>query len=216
MDRMVLVGCSSVIADTEWTTASVPALVDKANWKGLHAVWKCVEKVCASVRETTLRSKSPTTNPRTPPCGFCKATMRPKPMAGTIWGGTLAVARRLHTSAKRAVVSSSSKTMRRVSGVRPDGPAAAPFRVFRRAVTSLSVARWSGGAAGVAGGCVFSVQYAVAGRRSGSRSLAKVDKVPGARGPAVKACRAADSSPVWTRCRARSLRRLSLGAAVGF
>ena len=38
--------------------------------------------------------------------------------------------------------------------MRPDGPAAAPFRVFRRAVTSLSVARWSGGAAGVAGGCV--------------------------------------------------------------
>ena len=105
MDRMVLVGCSSVIADKEWTTASVPALVDKADWKGLHAVWKCVEKVCASVRETTLRSKSPTTNPRTPPCGFCKATMWPKPMAGTIWGGTLAVARRLHTSAKRAVVS---------------------------------------------------------------------------------------------------------------
>lgn len=161
MDRMVLVGCSSVIADREWTTASVPALVDKANWKGLHAVWKCVEKVCASVRETTLRSKSPTTNPHTPPCGFCKATMRPKPMAGTIWGGSVAVARKLHTAAKRAVVSSSSKTMRRVSGVRPDGPAAAPFRVFGRAVTNLSVARWSGGAAGVAGESLPMVSYHV-------------------------------------------------------
>eukprot|EP00435_Cladocopium_sp_Y103_P033837 s884_g8.t1 len=146
MERTVLVGRSSVKADNEWTTASVPALVDKANWKGLHVVWKCVEKVCAIVRYTTLRSRSPTTNPRTPPYGFCKATMRPSPMAGTICGGTMAVARRFHTSAKRAVVSSSSKTMRRVSGVRPGGPAATPFHVFRRAVTSFSVARWSGGA----------------------------------------------------------------------
>ena len=71
--------------------------------------------------------------------------------------------------------------------------------------------QWQGGV-----DVLFSVKCAVARRRSGSRRLAKVDEVPGARGPAVKACRAADSSPAWTRCRACSLRRLSLGAAVGF
>ena len=33
--------------------------------------------------------------------------------------------------------------------------------------------------------------------------------MPGARGPAVSACRAADSSPRWTKYRARSARLVS-------
>ena len=52
--------------------------------------------------------------------------------------------------------------------------------------------------------------YGSGGRLCGSCSCAKVAAVPGAVGPAVKAWRAADNSPCWTRCRARSRRLASL------
>ena len=45
---------------------------------------------------------------------------------------------------------------------------------------------------------------------AGFRSCARVAAVPGAVGPAVRAWRAAESSPWWTRCCARSLRLWSL------
>ena len=84
-----------------------------------------------------------------PPFGFCKGTMRPKP-----------------------IVQDYAESS--VSGTRPDGPAAAPLGVLRCAVMSLSVTSCGGGVAAVGGGVVG---------------------VPGASGPAVKTCRAAESSP---------------------
>ena len=38
-DRIVWVGLLSAAAVRACTIASVPALVDSANWWGLHAVW---------------------------------------------------------------------------------------------------------------------------------------------------------------------------------
>ena len=61
--------------------APVPARVDKANWCGWHACWKSLAKTWAIVRDTTGRKRSPMTNPRTPPDGFCKSCAQtPRPM----------------------------------------------------------------------------------------------------------------------------------------
>lgn len=54
--------------------------------------------------------------------------------------------------------------------------------------------------------------YGSVGLRVGSRSCANVAAVPGAKGLAVSACRAAESSPWCTKCLARSARRSDEGA----
>ena len=81
MERMVLVCSCSVAVVSAWMTAPMPARVDKANWWGLHAVWMWLANICARQHETTRRNTSPMTSPRTPPLGFWRATVRPKPMA---------------------------------------------------------------------------------------------------------------------------------------
>lgn len=98
---------------------------------------------------------------------------------------------------------SSSRTMRSVSAVRPEGPGAAPFRDHRNAVSNLRV--------GICNGCsganhVISAGmgvYGCNGRLAGSWSCAKVVWVAGAGGVAMRACRAADNSPWCTKCLAR-------------
>ena len=83
--------------------------------------------------------------------------MRPKLLAGTMLRERVALARRQQTSTNPVVVVSSSKTMRKVSNLRPDGTAAAPFRVLRRAVMSLSGDRLAGGVFCGAGCCALPV-----------------------------------------------------------
>ena len=205
-ERMVWFGLVWERVVSVWTMASVPARVDSAYWCGWHAAWKVVAYCCAMQRETKRRSVSPTTMPRTLPLGFCKATRRPKAIAVAMVGGTRAWARSCVTWPSWAVLVSSSKSNRSVSVVRPEGPGAAPLRARRRLrrimVMGMSAGR-SGSNAMTSGA---SGPYSSWGRRTGSRSSSKVCWVPGAKGPAVSACRAADSSPRWTRYRARSAR----------
>ena len=80
-DTMVLLGSSSVALVMAWTTASVPARVDRAYWCGEQAWWMCWENCCARLRATNLRRRSPITRPRTRPLGFWRATRRPRPSA---------------------------------------------------------------------------------------------------------------------------------------
>ena len=101
------------------------------------------------------------------------------------------------------------------SAVRPEDPGALPFFDFRKAVINFSAGRRSGAAGWYCRRSCGSGWYGSGGRLCGSCSCAKVAAVPGAVGPAVKAWRAADSSPWWTRCRARSRRLASLLLLVG-
>ena len=121
--------------------------------------------------------------------------MRPRPMAEAMPAGTLAWASVWATRMKLVAAVSSSRRMRRVSVVRPDGPGAAPLRPFLRFMRMRSSGRstgWSGWNS-LSEGCRGA--YGALGRRAGSWSSRKVSAVPGARGPAVKACLAAESSP---------------------
>ena len=118
MDRIAFLSSCPVAVVCAWMTAPVPDRVDSANWWGLHAVWMGPANNWAIQRETTRRRTSPMTNPRTPPLGFWKATMRPKPMALAMVAGMRASASCWQTSMNRAVVVSSSKTSRSVSVVR--------------------------------------------------------------------------------------------------
>lgn len=88
----VCVGSESVAAVSAWMMASVPALVDRANWCGKQLAWMFVAKICPRLLDTRRRSTSPMMMPRTLPFGFCRATTRPKPMLAAIVAGTLACA----------------------------------------------------------------------------------------------------------------------------
>ena len=121
--------------------------------------------------------------------------MRPRPMAEAMPAGTLAWASFWATRMKLVAAVSSSRRMRRVFVVRPDGPGAAPLRPFLRFMRMRSSGRstgWSGWNS-LSEGCRGA--YGALRRRAGSWSSCKVSVVPGARGPAVKACLAAESSP---------------------
>ena len=72
-DNNVAFASMSVNACATWAMHSLPALVDRANWKGAVANWMASFNCWANVRATSLRTKSPTTIPRTPPVGFCNA-----------------------------------------------------------------------------------------------------------------------------------------------
>lgn len=173
---------------------SVPARVDKANWWGQQALWIGSAKCWARLRETTRRSKSPTMIPRTRPFGFCKATTRPRPMAWEMGNGTSAAASFDATRTKSRVQSSSSKTRRRVSAVRPEGPGVA-FRVLRRLRMMVAAGSWSrlaGWNCKMSGSMAW---YGEAGRRRGSCNSSSVLWFLGARGWAVRAWRAAVNSP---------------------
>ena len=109
-------------------------------WIGWAYCW-------ARHRETNRRKTSPTTIPRTRPFGLVRATMRPRPMAEAMPAGTLAWASFWATRMKLVAAASSSRRMRRVSVVRPDGPGAAPLRPFLRFMRMRSSGRstgWSG------------------------------------------------------------------------
>ena len=97
MDRTVVAVLCCVAVLRAWMIAPVPARVDKANWCGLQAAWMLVANIWAKHRETTRRKTSPMTKPRTPPFGFCKATVRPIPIALAMVAGILAWAKRLQT-----------------------------------------------------------------------------------------------------------------------
>ena len=120
------------------TTASSPALVLSAYWKGAQASRKASPKCCAKVRATRRRKTSPITSARTPPVGFVSATMRPRRNALTNSGGTAPCASLAAAKARSSVVCSSSRKTRRCSLVQPEGPAAAP----RRARCKLSSNFW--------------------------------------------------------------------------
>ena len=135
-----------VVAVSAWTTASVPARVERANWYGLHAVRIVCPKCWAMLRDTTLRRRSPTTRPRMRPFGFCSATSLPSAMALLACWGRSACASKCETCRKAWVASASSRTKRKVSSVRPEGPGAAPFRVRRRALMIKASGSWRGSA----------------------------------------------------------------------
>lgn len=149
--------------------------------------------------------------PRTRPFGFDKATNRPRPKAALIAGGMFACAKRVATATKLFVMLSSSKISLKVSAVRPEGPGAAPLRARRTLARRVAAGRlvglagWNWRTCSGIGWCGW------AGRRAGSRSSCK-DSVWGAKGPAVSACRAADSSPWWTSWRARRACCWAVGA----
>jgi hypothetical protein len=149
--------------------------------------------------------------PQTRPLGFCKATTRPKPRAEAMVAGTWARATCCATVATWCVAGSSSSRRRNVSAVRPDGPGAARLRLQRRFWMMVAM----GSSAGCSGWKVViwssGGSYSAAGRRLGSRNSSRVCCVHGAVGPAVSACRAAESSPKCTRWRARSALCWGLG-----
>ena len=105
--------------------------------------------------------------------------------------------------------------MRRCSLVVPEGPAAEPRRALRKHRRKSC----KGSGHGSAGTCRRTLSgkgaYGTGGRRSGSRSSASVSRVPAAKGWAVRACPAADSSPMWTRAAARRARCASEGSVRG-
>ena len=112
-------------------------------------------------------------------------------------------ARRWATCTNFCVASSSSKTSLRVSAVSPDGPGAAALRARRKLVRRRFAGRWTGSGGWYWRTAGSMAWYGAGGRRFGSVSSSKVLRSPGARGPAVRACRAADSSPWCTSCLAR-------------
>ena len=138
-DTMVLLGSSSVALVMAWTTASVPARVDRAYWCGEQAWWMCWENCCARLRATNLRRRSPITRPRTRPLGFWRATRRPRPSAWLAVSGSSALAICCVTWMSLLVASSSSRTSRKVSAVRPEGPGAAPFLARHKLVVKICV-----------------------------------------------------------------------------
>ena len=101
----------------------------------------------------------------------------------------------------------------------PEGPAAAPRRARRRLAKNLVSERTRSGDCC----CKSSEERGRAGKgglRTGSRSWARVAGVPGARGSAVRARAADESSPRCARAAARSARasrsgRVGGGAGVG-
>ena len=150
--------------------------------------------------------------PRTRPFGFDKATNRPRPKAALIAGGMFACAKRVATATKLFVMLSSSKISLKVSAVRPEGPGAAPLRARRTLARRVAAGRLVGLAGWNWRTCSGIGWYGWAGRRAGSRSSCKVASVWGAKGPAVSAYRAADSSPWWTSWRARRACCWAVGA----
>lgn len=126
-------------------------------------------------------------------------------------GGTSALANDSATAVSRCVASSSSRTSRRVSLVRPDGPGAAPRLDFRRLWTIVWAGNWIGWSGWKLLTSGLRGWYGSGGLRAGSRSSSKVPCVPGAVGPAVNACLAADNSPICTRWRARCALRCRSG-----
>ena len=109
-------------------------------------VWAtcCVD--CLSVLDTTRRRRSPTTRPRMRPFGFWSATSLPNAMALLACWGRSACASKCETCRNAWVASASSRTKRKVSAVRPEGPGAAPFRVRRRALMIKASGSWRGSA----------------------------------------------------------------------
>ena len=154
------------------------------------------------------------TRPRTPPSGFRRATSRPSRTAAWMLSGSWARASCCAARKRRRASASESRRLRKCSAVAPDGPAAAPRRAWRRLARNFSSDRISSG-----GACVRSAggrgRAGSGGRRAGSRSCAKVAGVPGARGSAVRARAAADSSPRCARAAARSARVWVLGRRGG-
>ena len=149
------------------------------------------EKNWARERATSRRRKSPTTMPLTRPFGFCSATMRPRPMAAAMPGGTCARARSVAARTKARPDASSSKTRRHNSEVWHWGPLLLLY----------------GHGAGLQGAC---------GRRARQAPQAGILKAPGpgARtagriawlGRATRQGLAAESSPWLTSLAARSAR----------
>ena len=139
-------------------------------------------------------------------------TNRPRPKAALIAGGMFACAERVATATKLFVILSSSKISLKVSAVRPEGPGAAPLRARRTLARRVAAGRLVGLAGWNWRTCSGIGWYGWAGRRAGSRSSCKVASVWGAKGPAVSACRAADSSPWWTSWRARRACCWAVGA----
>ena len=76
-------------------------------------------------RATTLRKASLMTKPRTPPSGFCNATILPSRMPAKTGGGSAALAICPAAHINKSALSSSSVNTRRCSAVQPDGPGAA-------------------------------------------------------------------------------------------
>ena len=208
-DSTVARASNSVAARSSRLKASVPARVLRPNWKGRQASCKAGANCCARARPTRRRKVSPTTKARARPLGLRSATMRPKRRASSTDSGTVAVASRLAARWRSSQSPSSSKRSRRCSLVVPDGPAAEPRRAPRRQPTNKGSVRdrgWGGACcrtASLKGTCW------TCGRRAGSRNSAKVSCVPGARGSAVRARLAADSSPKCASAEARSARACS-------
>ena len=74
-DNTVAVGLASVNARITCTTQSVPALVERANWKGAHARSTSLLNCLESVFATNLRNDVPVAIPRTPKSLFSSAVM---------------------------------------------------------------------------------------------------------------------------------------------
>ena len=128
---------------------------------------------------------------------------RPSPIAWWMPGGRSADAKRCATRTNFCVASSSSKTSLSVSAVSPDGPGAAAFRARRKLVRRRSAGMSTGSGGSYWSSAGSSAWYGACGRRLGSVSSSNVLRSPGAKGPAVRAWRAADNSPWCTSCLAR-------------
>ena len=129
------------------------------------------------------------------PFGFWSATSLPNAMALLACWGRSACASKCETCKNAWVASASSRSKRKVSAGRPEGPGAAPFRVRRRALMIKASGNWRGSAGT---NCMIAGSmgaWGAAGRLVASQSSLSVDASPGARGPAVNAWRAADNSP---------------------
>ena len=87
-DNMVACSSRSVNVWRTCGTHSQPARVRNACWNGAVAASTASDTCCAIVRATKRRNVSPTTIPRTPPLGFCRAVILPLLMMDKASGGT--------------------------------------------------------------------------------------------------------------------------------
>eukprot|EP00959_Pyramimonas_sp_CCMP1952_P466046 9489347-Pyramimonas_sp.AAC.1 len=136
--------------------------------------------------------------PLTLPFGLVSAVSCPRRNASATGPGSLACAILVAAWCSELQACSSSRSVCKCSPVKPDGPGAAPLRQPRRLRRSLSDSSKIGSGAKAARS-PLSGSRGWASLRAGSRSSASVASVPGARALAVRAWRAAETSPCCTK-----------------
>ena len=117
-------------------------------------------------------------------------------------GGTSPMARTRANSKNATLSASQSRTTRKCSPAKPDGPAAAPRRDLRRFCNNNSPSKttWSSGLYSMSSRATGAL--GTGGRRDGSDNIVRVLSLPGATNAPFSACLPLESSPHCVNCNA--------------